>query len=74
MILKQTIKRFVLMTCLTPISYGGTLMGMNDDYDRWLEEQKRNEEEAMMVALGFARVVAIAAFTLLLIGLIARWL
>ena len=49
-------------------------MGMNDDYDRWLEDQRQKDEEAMMVALGFARVVAIAAFTLLLIGLMARWL
>jgi len=74
MILKQTIKRFVLVTCLTPISYGGILMGMNEDYDRWLEDQRQKDEEAMMVALGVARVIAIAAFTLLLIGLMARWL
>jgi hypothetical protein len=74
MILKQTIKRFVLVTCLTPISYGGILMGMNEDYDRWLEERKRKEDETQIVALGIARVIAIAAFTLLLIGLMARWL
>jgi len=49
-------------------------MGMNEDYDRWLEERKRKEDETQIVALGIARVIAIAAFTLLLIGLMARWL
>lgn len=47
-------------------------MGMNNDYDRWLEEQKRKQDEAQMVALGIARVLAIAAFTLVLIAFMSK--
>lgn len=49
-------------------------MSMNKNYDKWLEEQKRKEDEAQMVALGIARVIAIAAFTLLLISFMSKLL
>lgn len=49
-------------------------MSMNKDYDKWLDEQKRKEDEAQMVALGIARVFAIAAFTLVLIAFMSKLL
>ena len=47
-------------------------MGMNNDYDRWLEEQKRKQDEAQMVALGIARVLAIVLFALVLMAFMSK--
>lgn len=49
-------------------------MTMNKDYNKWLEEHKRKEDEAQMVALGVARVIAVAAFTLVLIAFMSKLL
>ena len=67
MILKQTIKRFVLETSLTPISYGGIFMDMND-YDKRL---KTEEEEMESIARGIARIIAVSTLGAAILFLIS---